>query len=151
MTIPRDLNSREHQKFIDIFDQPAVLQALARAFHKPFASMARGAGSNQASGAYDADNFSRATLIVDLTAVNGSPTSFSLDVKLQMSPDEDGDRWVDVPNGAITTITSSPATAMVFDKPITGARRVRAVYTLSFTGGTNPTATFEVDLALSQV
>lgn len=151
MTIPGDLPSREHQKFVDVADRPAALQALAKAFYKPFPSEARGGTTGEASAAYDAEHFNRATLIVDLTAVGGSPTSFALDVKLQMSPDQGGDRWVDVPNAALATLTSAPATALAFDKPITGARRVRVFYSLTFTGGTNPSATFEVDLALSQV
>jgi hypothetical protein len=103
------------------------------------------------SSAFVCDSFSRATIIVDLTAVAGSPTSFTLDAKMQMSPDDTGTRWIDIPNGAITQITTSPKTEMVFDKPITGAKRVRVVYTLAFVGGTSPTATFEVDLCLSQI
>lgn len=124
---------------------------LKRKFLQPFTSTARAAGSNQASSAIVSDDFGRVSMIVDLTAVAGSPTSFALDVKIQYSPDTTGTRWLDLPNGAITQITTSPKTEVIFDKPITGARRIRVVYTLTFTGGTSPTATFSVDIGLSQL
>jgi len=117
---------------------------------KPFGSAARSAGVNQASGAIVSDNFNRISLIVDATAVGGTPTSWTLDAKVQYSPDTSGARWLDLPNGAITQLTSV-GTEVVFDKPITGARRLRILYTLAFVGGSSPTVTFEVDIGLSQV
>lgn len=117
---------------------------------KPFSSSARSAGSSQASSAFVSDDFSRVTLMVDATAVAGTPDSWSLNVKVQISPDTSGDRWLDLPNGAITPLTAV-GQQMVFDKPLTGARRVRVVYTLAFVNGTAPTLAFEVDLGLSQV
>ncbi|MGW6120445.1 hypothetical protein ACWFRF_15490 [Nocardia sp. NPDC055165] len=88
-------------------------------------------------------------MLVDLTALGGSPSTTALDVKLQYSPDISGSRWFDLPSGAITQLTA------VGSQLFTGvglgvARRIKPVYTLAFTGGTAPTATFAVDIAFQQ-
>jgi hypothetical protein len=126
------------------------MSVLKRRFTVPFASAARAAGSAQTSTGVDSSFYGRATLVVNLTAIGGTPDATALDVKIQYSPDTTGSLWIDLPNGAITQLTAT-GTNVVFDKPITGARRVRVSYTLAFTNGTAPTATFAIYLALSQV
>lgn len=123
---------------------------LKRSFTVPFASSARAAGSAQTSTAVDCSNFGRASMFVNLTAIGGTPDATALDAKVQYSPDTTGTLWIDLPNGAITQLTAT-GTNVVFDKPLTGARRIRVSYTLAFTNGTTPTGTFAIYLALSQV
>lgn len=121
-----------------------------RKFPVAFASAARAAGSAQASSEVVTDDFAKVSMLVDLTAIAGSPSATALDVKIQYSPDTSGSRWIDLPNGAITQLTTT-GRQQVSEKPLMNARRIQVVYTLAFTGGTNPTATFAVDLVLSQL
>lgn len=115
-----------------------------------FSSSARAAGVSQSSGEVVVDSYQSASLLVDITALGGTPDTVALDVKLQYSPDTSGSRWIDLPNGAITQLTAT-GRARIESVSLLTARRVKAVYTLAFTGGTAPTATFAVDVAISQL
>lgn len=117
----------------------------ARHVYSVYSSSARSAASNQLSGEYVVDGFSTISYIVDLTAVAGSPSSYSLATKIQYSPDTTGSRWYDLPNTALSA--SSVTNAYIINVPLLTARRVRISYTLTFSGGTSPTATFTVDIS----
>jgi hypothetical protein len=114
-----------------------------------FAATARSAGSAQASSAIVTDDFTTVSFVVDLQSVSGSPTSYTLDVKVQYSPDTTGTRWFDVPSSAITTLVAV-GQQRIDDVNLGAARRIQVVYTLAFTGGSSPQATFAVDLSLQQ-
>src|SRR5437870_739065 len=96
-------------------------------FHKhvfaAFASGARSAGASQVSAEYNVDDFSTISYIVDLTAVSGPPSSYSLATKIQYSPDTTGSRWYDLPNTPLTL--SSVTTSNIVNVPLLTARRVR--------------------------
>ena len=118
-----------------------------RSILKPFSSSALPAGVAQLSQEYIVDEFQVTSLLVALTAVSGSPTSYALDAKIQYSPDTSGSRWYDLPSGAIAQIVSV-ASVHIDNISLLTARRIRISYTLAFIDGTNPTATISMDLAL---
>jgi len=113
------------------------------------ASAARAAGVAQASTVLDVEDFREATLWVDLTAIGGTPDTTALDVKLQWSPDSSGEKWVDVTSGSVQQMTGVDS-ELIAAKEIIQAKRLRALYTLAFTNGTNPTATFQVSIGLTK-
>ncbi len=123
---------------------------LTRKTLTPFGSSARAAGVAQESAEINVDGFAAANMLVDLTALGGTPASTALDVKIQYSPDRTGSRWIDLPSGAITQLTAT-GRQRVDGVALLTARRIKIVYTLAFTGGTTPTGTFQVDLSLTQV
>lgn len=121
-----------------------------RRTYNVFSAIPQSAGSNQISGTtYGVDDFTTVSMLVDLQATSGSPSTTSLNVKLQYSPDANGTRWFDLNAGAITALTST-GQQVVYDVALGTARLIRLNYTLAFTGGTSPQATFEVDVSLQQ-
>lgn len=120
----------------------------------PFASAARAAGASQASTSVDCNEYGKASAFLDITAVSGTPDSFTLDVKLQGSPDAastaDADaRWFDITNGAFAQKSAVSKTSLM-SVDVAGYQKIRAMYTLAITGGTAPKVTFRTDLARAQ-
>ncbi len=82
--------------------------------------------------------YQSATLHAASGAVTGSPTTQTLDAKLQDSADG-STGWADITGAAITQITAANAEAEV-DVDLSGAKRyIRVVEVVAFTGGTTPT------------
>jgi hypothetical protein len=80
-------------------------------------------------------------------AVSGSPTSLTVNVKLQHSVDG-ATGWDDLTGAAIPQITAANSTAEK-DIDLTMARRfIRAVSTVSFNGGTSPTVLTAASIVL---
>jgi hypothetical protein len=123
---------------------------LTKKVQPAFASAARSAGSAQLSSEIPVDGYAVVSMLVDFTATSGTPVSTALDAKIQYSPDVSGSLWYDLDDGAITQLTST-GNDKVVNKPITFARRIRVSYTLAFSGGTSPTATFSVYTALTNI
>lgn len=84
---------------------------------------------------------SKVSMIVDLDSVAGSPSSYTLDAKLQYSID--GTNWTDLGSGAITQITTVTQQE-VTQLSIASYLVIRPMVKLVFTGGSSPTATFTV-------
>lgn len=97
------------------------------------------APENSAAGttdgaAIDGSGFRSAELFVHTGAVSGSPTAVSVQVKLQES--DDASTWSDIA-GATATLSGANQSGSVAVHSIT-KRYLRAVRTVSFTGGTSP-------------
>ncbi|HEY4112868.1 MAG TPA: hypothetical protein VGM17_02300 [Rhizomicrobium sp.] len=78
-------------------------------------------------------------LFAQTGAASGSPSTQTLDCKLQSADDNSGTNAADIDGAAISQITAvnSNASASV---DLLGAKRwIRAVSTVAFTGGTSPT------------
>jgi hypothetical protein len=97
------------------------------------------AGAGTINGpAIDRLGFLSAVLHVGTGDVSGSPSAQTVDAKLQESADG-ATGWTDISGAAISQITSANAQAEK-DVSLSGAKRyIRAVVTVSFTGGTSPT------------
>lgn len=103
------------------------------------------------SSSLNVESYRNASLFVQTTESSGTPDSFTLDVKMQWSPDISGDTWIDVASGGASQITSATATEFVAAQNIAHARRIRVLYDLSITGGASPTVTFRAQLGLSKL
>lgn len=108
------------------------------------AASARSAGSNTSSS-YAVDQFNSIAILVDMQSVSGTPTSYQLVAKLQYSPSTGGSDWYDLPDASITLTGVGVQMTPSLDLGV--ARRVRVNYTLSFVGGSSPTATFAVHIS----
>lgn len=109
-------------------------------------SVARVAGSNQASDPIEVNRFGVANVFLEITGVTGSPSNYTLTVKLQGSLDLTGSTWHD-----IDIFRSQTSLGFRMKRRLlAGFQRLRVVYTLSFTGGTSPTLTFSVRAQLDQ-
>jgi len=97
---------------------------------------ANDAGGTTNGPSLDRTKFAHGTLHVTVGSPTGAPTSFSVDVKVQES--DDGTTWSDVSGAAIPTITTANTDAKIDVKLIGLKRYVRAVSTVSFSGGTAP-------------
>ena len=104
------------------------------------------AGSSVASDAVDSSLFGTGRIFLNLSAVNGTPASFALAVKIQGSLN--GVDFYDLPNGTFKSITAVSGAPVDLTCNIFGYQKIRAVYTLSFVNGTLPTATMSIDAAL---
>jgi len=95
------------------------------------------AGGTTNGPAIDRQGFESAVLVLDVGDAEGSPTSFTVDAKLQHS-DQSGSGFTDLSGAAVTQVTA--ANTLVAKKiDLSGAKRyIRAVTTVSFTGGTSP-------------
>lgn len=96
------------------------------------------APDNSAAGttngaALDASGFRSVELFVHTGAVSGAPTAVSVQVKLQES--DDASTWSDT--GATATLSGANQSGSVAVDTIS-KRYLRAVRTVSFTGGTTP-------------
>lgn len=97
--------------------------------------------------AIDRQGFANAELFVDVGDVEGSPTAFTVNLKLQDSADG-STGWADLPGAAIQQV-SAANTQRTLSLNLAGARRyVRAVLTISFTGGTSPNVAVAAALVL---
>ena len=87
--------------------------------------------------AIDRQNFGSCALHVAAGAATGSPTAQTVDAKLQESADG-STGWTDITGAAITQIAADNGEAEK-DVDLSSTKRyVRAVVTVSFTGGTAP-------------
>jgi hypothetical protein len=103
-------------------------------------------GSSSNGPSIDRLGYASAVLFVDVGAVSGSPTSFTVDCKLQES--DDGSTWADVTGASIGTI-STANTQKELNVDLRGRKRyIRAVLTASFSGGTSPTVLASAALVL---
>lgn len=101
-------------------------------------SPAASAASTRTGSAIDRLGYHSCVLSVQSGATSGSPTSFTLDAKLQDSADGSTD-WTDIADAAITALTAADSTGKVH-VDLAGARRyVRVSQTIAFVGGTAPT------------
>jgi len=90
---------------------------------------------------YQNEGFNAVLLALNVGAVSGTPTSFTLTVKLQDSADNS--TFADF--GTLTVVGIAASTIYQLAIDIRGARRyVRAVLTPAFTGGTSPAALADV-------
>lgn len=94
----------------------------------------------------DRTGFTSGKLVVQTGATTGSPTAVSVVVKLQESAD--GSTWSDV-SPAVSTTVGAVNSASEVNVDLSGLQNnVRAVATVSFTGGTSPTVNFASSLVL---
>jgi len=93
-------------------------------------------------------NYQSCMLIVQSGAVTGTPTTQTLDSKLQSADDNSGTNAADITGAAITQITTVNGFGTV-SVDLLGARRwIRAVNTPGFTGGTSPTLQHAAQIVL---
>ena len=103
-------------------------------------------GTSTNGPAIDRVGYASAVLYVDVGAVSGSPTSFTVDCKIQES--SDGSTWADVSGASIETI-SAANTQKELNIDLRGLKRyIRAVATVSFTGGSTPSVLVCASLVL---
>lgn len=91
--------------------------------------------------AVDTEGFGDAVAIVTVGATTGTPTSFTVDGKVQESADG-STGWTDVTGAVITAVTVASKTAEIAidtDKKALSKRYIRLVVTPAFVGGTAPT------------
>jgi len=117
-----------------------MIQTDAGKYIKPVAGFSPQASDGTAAiegPAIDRTGFLSAVLHGRTGAVTGAPTAQTYDLKLQESAD--GSTWTDIPGAAITQITAADTEADV-NVNLAGAEKyIRAVGTVTFTGGTTPT------------
>lgn len=99
--------------------------------------------------AVDTEIYNDAMVVVNVGAVTGTPSSFTVDAKVQHS-DTGVSGWTDVTGAAITQITAIDKTAEIpLDVMAAAAKRyVRVVITPAFTGGTSPTVLVAANVLL---
>jgi hypothetical protein len=126
----------------------------AGAYVKPVHALSPAASSaaTRNSAAIDRLGFESAVLVVQSGATSGTPTTQTLDAKLQDSADG-STGWADYspPQGsaAVTQVTAADTTARV-NVDLSGAKRyVRVAQTVAFTGGTSPTLLNNAALVLA--
>ena len=102
------------------------------------------AGSNVATDAADSSFFGTAKAFLTIGAVNGTPASFTLNVKLQGTLD--GTNYYDIPNATFKQQTAIGQSEILCD--VMGYQKIKAVYSTAFINGTLPTLTFAIDVAL---
>lgn len=95
------------------------------------------AGGTTSGAAIDRLGYHSAVLMLMVGSPSGAPTSFTVDAKLQESADG-STGWTDVSGGAVSQITSANSQAEVNLNLVGLKRYIRAVVTVSFTGGTSP-------------
>jgi len=94
-------------------------------------------GGNITGATIDRSDFYSATLFVDVGTASGSPTSLTVDCKLQES--DDGTTFADIQGATISQITAANKQAEL-DINLNGRKKyIRAVATVAFSGGTSPT------------
>lgn len=98
----------------------------------------------------DRTDFGSSSLFVKTGAATGGPTTISITAKIQTSAD--GSTWADYkPDGlsvATTTLTAA-SSGVELDVDLAGASQfVRAVLTISFTGGSSPTIPVDATMTL---
>ncbi|NIU01091.1 MAG: hypothetical protein GWN01_09250 [Nitrosopumilaceae archaeon] len=104
------------------------------------------AGSAINGPAIDRTGFESCVLSAMAGSTTGSPTSFTVDAKLQESADG-STGWADISGAAISALTAVDTEGDV-DIDLSGVKKfVRAVVTPAFVGGTSPT----VDVAATVV
>lgn len=113
-----------------------------------FASAARGATAGTQSDFIPCEPYNTASLMIRIGATSGTPDSFTFDMKLQGSMD--GSSWVDLPNGAITQVTSATQFVMLKNIDISGFIQLRTTHVLAFVNGTAPKLTFDTNLIMTQ-
>jgi hypothetical protein len=100
------------------------------------------ASSAQTSAAIDTQGYNSAVVVVTNGAATGSPTSYTVDAKVQHS-DTSGGTYTDVSGAAITQITADNKIATIRLEGLGGAsvkRFIKVVVTPALTGGTSPKA-----------
>lgn len=98
----------------------------------------RAAGADNGTG-IDRTGYSSCTLFVMTGVDSGTPTSFTLNCKLQQSSDDgSSDAYADITDAAITAITAENTYAKV-DVNLQGCEQyIRAVMTPAFVDGSSP-------------
>jgi hypothetical protein len=105
-----------------------------------------GAGAINGTG-LDRTGFLSAVLALFVGAASGTPTSYTVDCKLQDSADNSS--FTDVTGGSVTQVTADNGTAHV-DVDLSNLRQyVRAVVTVGITGGTSPKVPVSATLVLA--
>ena len=99
--------------------------------------------------AVDTEIYNDGMVVVNVGAVTGTPSAFTVDAKVQES-DNGTSGWVDVAGASIVAVTAIDKTAEIPLDPMRAAakRYVRVVITPAFTGGTAPTALVAANVLL---
>ena len=96
------------------------------------------------SSSLDRINYDSCVLVTNTGVATGSPSSFTVDVKIQHSDTGSGS-WTDYTNpnteatAAVTQITAVSTAGTVGVNLIGAKRYIRVVHILDFTGGSSPT------------
>ncbi len=104
---------------------------------RPIAS----SGATHNGAAIDTLGFNSLLADVEIGAATGSPTSFTVDAKLQESTNGSSG-WADISGASITQQTAESKSAQIALEGLgvgTRKRYVRVVITTAFVGGTTPT------------
>lgn len=124
------------------------MKNLAYGVKKVIALLVGTAGANNGTGV-DRAGYDELELLVSTGAATGTPTSFSVDAKIQDSADNSS--FADVSGLAITAITADNTTGSVAKIDASGLRRyVRVVTTPAYVGGTSPKVPVATVLLLTQ-
>lgn len=95
-------------------------------------------GTGQNGSSIDRSGFASCVLVGQNGAATGSPTSYTVDFKLQESADG-STGWSDISGAAVTQITADDQLEYV-DVDLSGVKQyIRVVEATSFTGGSSPT------------
>lgn len=100
------------------------------------------ADSAKTSAAIDTKGYNSGVVVVVNGAATGTPTSYTVDAKVQHS-DTSGGSYTDVSGAAITQITADDKIATIRLDGLGGAsvkRFIKVVVTPALTGGTSPKA-----------
>jgi len=108
--------------------------------------VSKSAGASVISAAIQVNLSSAIVPVINIKSVSGSPTSYSLKVKLQGSVNNED--WVDITGGSFPAQTALGITSLSIN--IQGFQYIRSVYTLTFVGGTNPAMVFDLNIGLYQ-
>lgn len=98
-------------------------------------------GSAINGSAIDTAGYGDGVVVVQVGATTGTPTSFTVDAKVQESANGTTG-WVDITGAAIAQVTAENKTgeiAVEFAKRGASLRYIRVVLTPALTGGTSPT------------
>lgn len=102
------------------------------------------ASSAQAGVGVDTKGFNSALVVVNNGAATGTPTSYTVDAKVQECDTNSGTAgdWSDVTGATITQITADSKTALIRVEGLGNSRKrwLKVVVTPAMTGGTSPKA-----------
>jgi hypothetical protein len=88
---------------------------------------------------YDASGFADGVAVVSVGATTGTPTSFTVNAKLQECATVDG-TYTDITGASITAITAIDKQAEIkFARGVATLKFIRLVVTPAFVGGSTPT------------
>jgi Flp pilus assembly protein TadG len=100
--------------------------------------------------AVDTQGYNTAMAIITNGAATGSPTSYTVDAKVQTCDTTNG-TWADVTGAAITQITADNKSAQIRVDNVTSLKKyLRVMVTPAMTGGTTPKALISARILLGR-